>query len=51
MAVSYTHLRDRYQAPGINSEAPVVLDFQVEQPKNTAYSLKRSHLLRSTQYS
>ena len=32
--------RDRYQAPGINSEAPVVLDFQVEQPKNTAYSLK-----------
>ena len=31
---------DRYQAPGINSEAPVVLDFQVEQPKNTAYSLK-----------
>ena len=32
--------RDRYQVPGINSEAPVVLDFQVEQPKNTAYSLK-----------
>ena len=32
--------RDRYQAPGINSESPVVLDFQVEQPKNTAYSLK-----------
>lgn len=32
--------RDRYQAPGINSETPVVLDFQVEQPKNTAYSLK-----------
>ena len=31
---------DRYQAPGINSEAPVVLDFQVEQPKNTAYALK-----------
>ena len=33
--------RDRYQAPGINSETPVVLDFQVEQPRNTAYSLKR----------
>ena len=32
--------RDRYQAPGINSETPVVLDFQVEQPRNTAYSLK-----------
>ena len=32
--------RDRYQAPGINSESPVVLDFQVEQPRNTAYSLK-----------
>lgn len=32
--------RDRYQAPGINSESPVILDFQVEQPKNTAYSLK-----------
>ena len=30
--------RDRYQAPGINSETPVVLDFQVEQPRNTAYS-------------
>lgn len=32
--------RDRYQAPGINSETPVILDFQVEQPRNTAYSLK-----------
>ena len=32
--------RDRYQAPGINAETPVVLDFQVEQPRNTAYSLK-----------
>lgn len=31
---------DRYQAPGINSESPVVLDFQVEQPRNTAYPLK-----------
>nr|WP_252894361.1 hypothetical protein [Veillonella denticariosi] len=32
--------QDRYQAPGVNAESPVVLDFQVEQPKNTAYSLK-----------
>lgn len=34
--------RDRYQSPGINAEMPVVPDyeFQVEQPKNTAYSLK-----------
>ena len=34
--------RDRYQTPGINAEMPVVPDyeFQVEQPKNTAYSLK-----------
>ena len=34
--------RDLYQAPGINAEMPVVPDyeFQVEQPKNTAYSLK-----------
>ena len=32
--------RDRYQAPGINSESPVVLDFQVEQPRNTSYPLK-----------
>ena len=34
--------RDRYQAPGINAEMPVVPDyeFQVEQPKNTAYPLK-----------
>ena len=37
--------RDRYQAPGINSETPVVLDFQVEQPRNTAYSLKGVSIL------
>lgn len=32
--------RDRHKSPGINAEMPIVTDFQVEQPRNTAYSLK-----------
>ena len=32
--------RDRYRSPGVNAESPIVTDYQVEQPKNTAYSLQ-----------